>query len=337
MMKSLAIFIVISVVFAFLMAMPSQVQAQQQDQWNETVTVPPTGTQIILGHVSKGDLVEGNFTSDGGPVNFYIMLLDAFISQVEYGTNRTDVPLYKTNLKVGENFSVAIPFDGTVVATFENPRMDTPVDVTYSMNYTEGGASYLRQGRIYDDIIVVAPNSAEYIQIPYVFVGDEVNIGIYSLDGSVSVYTFLDGRVAQEKLPAYYREIYPLVSQSLMNETTVIKQPLFASGDLLIAIYNPTVNSNRTVVYSIQCAERGPIMRVVLVGIENGKFILPLGFAPDIPFGNLTTGAILTFVLDAYRFFSRAYHYVVGIPAAGPVIERVWNIIYGIIMPLWAY
>ena len=100
MMKSLAIFIVISVVFAFLMAMPSQVQAQQQDQWNETVTVPPTGTQIILGHVSKGDLVEGNFTSDGGPVNFYIMLLDAFISQVEYGTNRTDVPLYKTNLKV---------------------------------------------------------------------------------------------------------------------------------------------------------------------------------------------------------------------------------------------
>jgi hypothetical protein len=335
-MKSLTILIAVTTVLAALMAMPLPVQAQQ-DQWNETVPVAPTGTQIILGHVSKGDLIEGNFTADGGPVNFYIMLLDAFISQVEYGTNRPDVPLYKTNLKTEGNFSVAIPFDGTVVAMFENPRIQTQVNVTYFMDYTEGGASYLRQGRVYDDIIVVAPHSSEEILIPYVFVGDEVNIGVYSLDGSVSVYTFLDERVSPVKLPTYYQEIYPLMSQSVMNEITVIKQPLFASGHLRIYIHNPTLSSNRTVVYTIQYAERGPIMRVVLVGIENGKCILPFGIAPGIPFENLTTGAILTFVLDVYNFMSRAYYFLIGLPLAGPVIERVWNIIYGIIMPLWAY
>jgi hypothetical protein len=288
--------------------------------------------------VSKGDLIEGNFTADGGPVNFYIMLLDAFISQVEYGTNRTDVPLYKTNLKTEDNFSVAIPFDGTVVAMFENPRIQTQVNVTYFMDYIEGGASYLRQGRIYDDVVALNPkNNTAVIQIPYVFVGDAVNIRVYCPDGTVNVYVTLDSTVNREKLPAYYREIYPLISQSIMNETTVIQQNLYASGTLMIYINNPTVNSNRTVVYSIQCAERGPIMRVVLSGIENGQLILPLGVAPDIPFENLTTGFLLDSTIKIYETMSRIYHYMTGLPLVGSVIMRIWNIIYGIIMPLWAY
>jgi hypothetical protein len=267
-----------------------------------------------------------------------VILADPFISQVEYGTNRTDVPIYKANLKTEDNFSVAIPFDGTIVAAFENPRAITPVNVTYSMNYVESGASYLRQGRIYDDIVVLSPrDNTAIIAIPYIFVGDAVEIRVYSLDGPVNVYVTLDTTVDRERLPAYYREIYPLISQSIMNETTIIDQNVFASGTAVIYINNPTVNSNRTVVYSIRCAERGPIMRVVLSGIEHGQCILPLGLSPDVPFANMTTGTILTAVIGIYDFLSRAYYFIIGIPFAGPVVEWMWNFIYGILMPLWAF
>lgn len=345
-----------AMLMALLLLVPAYVVAQQeQNQWNETVTVPPTGTQIVLRHVSKGDLLEGNFSSDGGPVNFYVDLGDPFTSQVEYNLNRTNVPIYKANLKTGDNFSVAIPFDGTLIATFENPRMQSPVNVTYSLSYTADGASYLRQGRIYDDIVVLSPdNNTAIITIPYVFIGDEVNIRVYSLDGTVNVYTLLDTTVIRERLPAYYREIYPLVSQAIMNETVIVNQPVFASGTLAVVINNPTVNSNRTVVYSIQCRERGPIMRVVLTGLEHGRIILPLGITLDIPsggtatlpfcgsveipdFADLTTGALITFTIQIYDFMSRMYHFIIGVPAAGPVIQRIWEIAYGIIMPLWAY
>lgn len=328
----------LAIVMALFLLIPVYVVAQEEGQWNETILVPPTGMQIALRHVNKGDLLEGNFTTEGGPVNFYVILADPFISQVEYGTNRTDVPIYKANLKTEDNFSIAIPFDGTLVATFENPRMITPVNVTYSMNYVEGGASYLRQGRIYDDIVVLSPrNNTAVIAIPYVFVGDAVEIRVYSLDGPVNVYVTLDTTVDRERLPAYYREIYPLISQSIMNETTIIEQNVFASGTAVIYINNPTVNSNRTVVYSIRCAERGPIMRVVLSGIEHGQLILPLGLSPNIPFANLTTGAILTFVIGIYDILSRAYHFLIGLPLIGGIIETVWNVIYGILMPMWAF
>jgi len=344
MMKSAAMLI------ALLLLVPAYVVAQQgQSEWNETIMVPPTGTQIVLRHVSKGDLLEGNFNSDGGPVNFYVNLGDPFISQVEYGLNRTNVPIYEANIRTEDNFSVAIPFDGTLVATFENPRMQSPVNVTYSMNYTKDGASYLRQGRIYDDIIVLSPdNNTAIITIPYVFIGDEIFIRVYSLDGTVNVYTLLDTTVIRERLPAYYREIYPLVSQSIMNETVIVNQPVFASGTLAVVINNPTVNSNRTVVYSIQCRERGPIMRVVLTGLENGIIILPLGLTLDLPvvrlpngrvldFADLTTGALITFTIDIYDFMSRMYYFIIDVPAIGTIIQRVWEILYGIIMPLWAY
>ncbi len=327
----------LAIVMALFLLIPVYVVAQEEGQWNETIPVPPTGTQIVLRHVNKGDLLEGNFTTEGGPVNFYVILAEPFISQVEYGTNRTDVPIYKANLKTEDNFSIAIPFDGTLVAAFENPRTITPVNVTYSMNYVEGGASYLRQGRIYDDIVVLSPrDNTAIIAIPYVFVGDAVEIRVYSLDGPVSVYVTLDTTVDRERLPPYYREIYPLISQSIMNETTIIDQNAFASGTVVIYINNPTVNSNRTVVYSIRCAERGPIMRVVLSGIEHGQCILPLGLSPDIIAANMTTGAILQFVIGAYDLLSRAYYLLIGIPFAGPVVERIWNLIYSILMPLWA-
>ncbi|MDY6985842.1 MAG: hypothetical protein SVE93_05525 [Candidatus Thermoplasmatota archaeon] len=329
----------LAIVMVLFLLMPVYVVvAQEEGQWNETLPVPPTGTQIVLRHVNKGDLLEGNFTTEGGPVNFYVILAEPFISQVEYGTNRTDVPIYKANLKTEDNFSIAIPFDGTLVAAFENPRTITPVNVTYSMNYTEGGASYLRQGRIYDDIVVLSPrDNTAVIAIPYVFVGDAMEIRVYSLDGPVSVYVTLDTTVDRERLPAYYREIYPLISQSIMNETTIIDQNVFASGTAVIYINNPTVNSNRTVVYSIRCAERGPIMRVVLSGIEHGQCILPLGFSPDIPFKELTTGFLLQSTISIYETLSRLYHFLTGLALIGGIIETIWNFIYGLLMPLWAF
>jgi len=323
---------------ALILLAPIYVVAQEGSEWNETLTVPPTGTQIVLRHASKGDLLEGNFSTEGGPVNFYVMLMNAFVSQIEYGTNRTDVPIYKANLKTEDNFSIPIPFDGTVVAVFENPRIQTVVNVTYRINYTEGGASYLRQGRTYDDIVVLSPrDNTATIVIPYMFVGDAVEIRVYSLDGPVSVYVTLDTTVDRERLPAYYREIYPLIAQSIMNETTIIDQNVFASGTLVVYINNPTVNSNRTVVYSIRCAERGPIMRVVLSGIEHGQLILPLGFSIDIPFEDLTTGFFLELAITIYEMLNGLYYLLIGLPLIGGIVETVWNFIYGILMPMWAF
>ena len=302
--------------------------------WNETITILPTGNQVVFRHVTKGDLLEGNFTASGGPLNFYVFLQDVFLNQVEYGPRRVDIPIYEANLKMQDNFSIAIPFDGLLVVIFENPTTQTTVNVTYHMNYIKNGAVYLREGRVWDEMVVLTPErNFAVIPIPNVMVGDRVIANIYSIDGSINVYLTLDTAVNRSNLPPYYREIYPYVSIANLDTRVNMKQIVFASGTLLLYIHNPAVNSNRTVVYHLQCIERGPIMRVILSGLEHGRLNIP-PISLKIP--SQMIGAVIQFTMTIYEISGDLFAKIVRIPLVGPIMERIWDVFYYILFLFYA-